>query len=192
MIEFVSGEVTAIGKDFVIVNVGGVGLRIQVAKSVLDIATPGEMTMIYTHFVVREDAMLLFGFASTDERSVFETLITVNGVGPKMGISVLSSLSIDQLRNAVASENPIILTRVPGVGKKTAEKIVFELKGKMQGEMIPGLTIMTDSDQDVLTALTATFGYSVAEAQSAVQSISRDAPKDVESRLRLSLQYFGN
>lgn len=191
MIEFVSGEVAVMGKDFVVVNVGGVGLKVQVAKSVLDIARNGEVTMIHTHFVVREDAMLLFGFATVEERALFETLISVNGVGPKMGISILSSLSADQLRNAVASENPIILTRVPGVGKKTAEKIVFELKGKMQSELVPSLSILDDSDQDVLTALTVTFGYSVAEAQSAIQSISRDAPKDVESRLLLALQYFG-
>jgi Holliday junction DNA helicase RuvA len=101
----------------------------------------------------------------------------------------LSTLSVDHLRSAVGREEPEILTRVPGIGKKTAEKIIFELKGKMGTDTIPALALLSDVDSDVLAALTS-LGYSVIEAQTALQNIPRNAPKDVESRVMLALQYF--
>jgi Holliday junction DNA helicase RuvA len=139
--------------------------------------------------LVREDALTLYGFATEEERAVFEVLISVSGVGPRTAVGILSTLSIDQLRSAVGRDEPAILTRVPGIGKKTAEKIVFELKNKMRADGMPEVTAISDADADVIGALTA-LGYSIVEAQMAIQNIPRDAPKDVETRVMLALQYF--
>lgn len=190
MIDIVSGQVASIGKSSIVVMVGGVGLRVNVPKTVFDLVHgTGDAVMLYTHLVVREDALTLFGFTTEEERTVFETLISVSGVGPKLGLSIMGALSIDHLRAAVSREEPEILTRVPGIGKKTAEKIIFELKGKMGTTVGGGLAAFTDTDGDVIEALTA-MGYSIVEAQTAIQSIPRDGPKDLESRIFLALQYF--
>jgi holliday junction DNA helicase RuvA len=189
LIDSVTGEVTRVDKDAVVISVGGIGLRALVPRSVQEVVTVGHMMTIYTNLVLREDSITLFGFVSEEERSLFNTLTLVNGVGPKMGLAILSTLSVDQLRNAVVRDEASILTRVPGVGKKTAEKIVFELKGKMGDTVLQGLTVIDDIDTDVLSALTS-LGYSVVEAQTAIQSIPRDAARDVESRVMMALQYF--
>ncbi len=190
MIERVSGQVVKVDKDAVVVMVGGIGLQVRVPKSVFDVVNGvGSVVTLYTHLVVREDEWTLYGFASEDERAIFEILISVSGVGPRTATAILSTLTGDHLRNAVSREQPEILTRVPGIGKKTAEKIIFELKGKLKGTGLPELAAISDSDADVIAALTA-LGYSIVEAQSALQSIPRDAPKDIETRVMLALQYF--
>jgi holliday junction DNA helicase RuvA len=190
MIDTVTGQIAKLDKDSVVIVVGGIGLRILVPKSVFDIADgPGRTLTLYTYLAVREDALTLYGFSSEDERTLFETLISVSGVGPKIGLAILGTLTPDHLRNAVMREEPAILTRVPGIGKTTAEKIVFELKGKLGAQVGAGLAAFSDSDGDVIAALTA-LGYSVIEAQSALQSLPRDAPKDVETRIVMALQYF--
>lgn len=190
MIDIVTGQVARINKDSLVVMVGGVGLHINIPKTVFDITeTTGHTITLFTYLVVREDALTLYGFASEEERALFEMLISVSGIGPKLGLAVLSTLSADHLRNAVGREDASILMRVPGIGKKTAEKIVFELKGKMGTGLPTALSPLSDVDSDVLATLT-TLGYSVVEAQSAIQSIPRDAPKDVESRVMIALQYF--
>lgn len=189
LIDYVAGEVRSLEKESVVVSIGGVGLRVLVPRSVLEVAQVGRPITIFTNLVVREDALTLYGFATEEERALFNTLTSVTGVGPKMGLSILSTLSVEQLRSAVVREEAAILTRVPGVGKKTAEKIVFELKGKMGDTVLQGLTVVDDVDQEVLAVLTS-LGYSIVEAQGAIQSIPRDAARDVESRVMLALQYF--
>jgi Holliday junction DNA helicase RuvA len=190
MIDIVSGQVASIDKASIVVMVGGVGLRVNVPRTVFDVVTgPGHLVTLYTYLAVREDALTLYGFVTEEDRRFFEILLTVSGVGPKMGLAILSTLSMDHLKNAVAREEADVLTRVPGVGKKTAEKIVFELKGKMGTAVALGLSPISDTDGDLIAALT-NLGYSVVEAQSAIQSIPRDAPKDFESRFRLALEYF--
>ncbi|HLA41958.1 MAG TPA: Holliday junction branch migration protein RuvA, partial [Aggregatilineales bacterium] len=126
MIDRLRGQVVALYDTSLTVMIGGVGVRVYVPKSVRDIIE-GDRVDLYTHLVVREDALSLFGFSSEAEREVFETLIKVNGVGPKLGIAILSTLTIEHLRDAVGRENADVLTRVPGIGKKTAQKIVLEL-----------------------------------------------------------------
>jgi Holliday junction DNA helicase RuvA len=190
MIERVSGQVVKIDKDAVVVMVGGIGLLVRVPKTVFDLVNGvGSLVTLFTHLVVREDEWVLYGFSTEDERAIFEILISVSGVGPRTATAILSTLSADHLRNAVTREQPEILTRVPGIGKKTAEKIIFELKGKLQGAGLPELAALSDSDADVIAALTS-LGYSIVEAQSAIQAIPRDAPKDIETRVMLALQYF--
>lgn len=190
MIDQVIGQVAKVTENALVVMVGGVGLRVNVPKTVLDsVHGAGVTVTLYTHLIVREDDLSLFGFMSEDERSLFETLLSVQGVGARTALSILSTLSIDQLRSAVTREEASILTRVPGIGKKTAEKLVFELKNKLKLSSYGELAAFNDSDSDVIAALTA-LGYSVVEAQAAIQSIPRDAPKDIESRIMLALQYF--
>lgn len=180
--------------DSLVIEVGGVGLKVHVPASVfdeLDGAHAGRVAFLHTHLIVREDALTLYGFSSEEQRALFELLLTVQGVGPKMALSVLSSLSLDVLRRAVAQEQAEVLDRVPGVGRKTAEKIVFTLRDKLGAEFtLGGITHVSDVDTEVLAALTV-LGYSVVEAQAAVQSIPKDGDKQsVEERIRLALQYF--
>jgi holliday junction DNA helicase RuvA len=191
MIERISGTVAKITDGQVVIMVGGVGISVRIPKTVMEsVQGIGDMVLLYTYLVVREDELTLYGFIAEQEREIFETLITVNGVGPRMGIAVLGTISVDQLRNAVARGEPDLLTRVPGIGKKTAEKIIFELKGKLKATSgLAQLMPSNDVDADVVAALTS-LGYSIVEAQTAIQNIPRDAPQDVESRVMLALQYF--
>lgn len=190
MIDRITGHIIAQDALSLTVMVGGVGLKIFVPKSTYDHIKSSTVDL-FTHLIVREDALTLYGFHSLEEREVFEALVKVNGVGPKLAVAILGGLSIDQLRNAVARETPEILTRVPGIGKKTAQKIVLELKDKIGWRLgLDAMPLMvSDVDEDVLAALTA-LGYSIVEAQSAIQSIPREAPEDVEERVRLALEYF--
>jgi Holliday junction DNA helicase RuvA len=190
MIDIVSGQVAALGHDHVVVMVGGVGLRVYVPKTIFDVVDgPGQSLTLYTNLVVREDALTLYGFPDQDERTLFETLTGISGVGPRIALAVLSTLTVEHLRGAVASEEPEILTRVPGIGKKLAQKLLFELKDKLAVDEVTGLVPFSEIDTDVVAALTA-LGYSVVEAQAALQSIPRDAPQDIEERVRLALHYF--
>ncbi len=190
MIDIVSGQVASVDKASIVVMIGGVGLRVNVPKTVFEVVTgAGHLVTLYTYLAVREDALTLYGFLTEEDRHLFEILLSISGVGPKMGLAILSTLSVDHLKSAVAREEADILTRVPGVGKKTAEKIVFELKGKLGVAVSLGLSPISDTDGDLIGALTG-LGYSIVEAQTAIQSIPRDAPKDFESRFRLALEYF--
>ncbi|MBI5929102.1 MAG: Holliday junction branch migration protein RuvA [Chloroflexi bacterium] len=188
MIDIVSGTVASQGKDYLVVMVGGIGLHIAVTRTVLE-RLDGVSVTLHTHLIVREDALSLYGFVDEEERLLFQTLLTVNGVGPKLGLIILSTITREQLQHAVVHEEADVLTRVPGIGKKTAQKIVFELKDKIAGSLSDRPIVISDVDADVLAALTS-LGYSIVEAQSALQSIPRDAPHEIEERVRLALQYF--
>jgi Holliday junction DNA helicase RuvA len=152
----------------------------------------GDPVFLNTYLVVREDALSLFGFETEELRDLFVLLLGVNGVGPRIALAILSSMTPDAIRRSVLAEQPDLFARVSGVGKKTAQKIILHLQGKISGEMTisrePG---MIEIDAQVLDALTG-LGYSIVEAQAAIQSIPRDAASDVETRLRLALQYFSN
>ncbi len=196
MIASSRGTLIAFGIDHVVVEAGGIGYHIFVPNSVLQtIGTPGGEVMLYTHLHVREDALILYGFGSPDQRAFFETLISVTGVGPRMALGLLSAAPLDQLQHAIASEDMSLLARVPGIGKKTAARLVLELKGKLDLSKLtprgtsttPATTALNAELQDVLISL----GYSVPEAQSAVASLPADAPPDLEERLRIALRYFG-
>lgn len=190
MIDRITGQVAAATESYLVVMVGGVGLRVRTPTTVRDaLGDRGQPVTLYTHLAVREDDLTLYGFAEPEERALFEILIGVTGVGPRIGLAVLSTLSVEHLQNAVAREEPETLTRVPGIGKKLAQKLVFELKDKIAVDVSTGIAAISDIDTDVLATLTA-LGYSVVEAQAALQAIPRDAPQDVEERVRLALDYF--
>jgi Holliday junction DNA helicase RuvA len=190
MIDMLTGQVAAITNQYLVLTVGGVGLRVNVPTTIRDVVTgPGHVLTLYTHLVVREDDLSLYGFADQDERALFETLLKVSGIGPRIALAIISTLTVERLKNAVAREEPEVLTRVPGIGKKLAQKLILELKDKLAIDHVTGLAAISDIDTDVLAALTS-LGYSVVEAQTAIQAIPRDAPNDVEERVRLALQYF--
>jgi Holliday junction DNA helicase RuvA len=190
MIATLRGEITQIEDAALILEVGGVGLRVAVPAPLRGRMRVGELLLLYTHLVVREDALTLYGFESQAERELFNTLLGVDGVGPKVALSVLSTMTIDSIRRAVFADEAEVLSRVPGVGKKTAQKMALHLKDKLKPmDALASMAAMTDKDSEVLAALTA-LGYSVVEAQSAIQALPKDAPDDTEARLRLALQYF--
>lgn len=190
MIASIQGQVVHQGDNFLVVLVGGVGLEVRTPRTVHDhIEGVGHNIYLHTHLVVREDALTLYGFVDEDERQVFTTLINISGVGPKLALAILSTLSLSQLRHSVTQGETNLLTRVPGIGKKTAEKIAFELKDRLMPAGPPELSGLYDVNVEVLDALIA-LGYSIVEAQAAIQSIPRDAPDDIESRVRIALGYF--
>ena len=189
MISILQGAIYAKTADALIVMVGGVGLRALVTAPLLAASRPGDPITLHTHLVVREDDLTLIGFATDDELDLFRKLISVSGVGPKLALSVLSHMAPDAIRMAIGQERPELLARVPGIGKRTAQKIALELKDKMgEVEVSEGLAALTEADAAVIDALTA-LGYSVVEAQRAVQALPRDMT-DVEERLRRALSSF--
>jgi Holliday junction DNA helicase RuvA len=190
MIATLRGEVTQIEENAIVLEVGGVGLRVFVPATLRTKFRAGEKAFLFTHLVVREDALTLYGFESQADRELFTILLGVDGVGPKVALSVLSSMTLDAVQRAVFADEGELLSRVPGVGKKTAQKMALHLKDKLKPtDALAKVAAMSDKDSEVLAALTA-LGYSVVEAQAAIQSIAKDAPDDVEERLRLALQYF--
>lgn len=192
MIASVRGHVLQRNHDSVIVSVGGVGLELIATRAALEMCQVGSEVFLHTRLLVREDALILVAFASSYEREVFDALLKVSGVGAKLAVAILSHMTIDNLRQAVANARPEFLSRVPGVGKKTAEKILIELKDKMPTglDTLP-ISATDDLSSDLLDALTA-LGFSVIEAQTAIQSLPPSAPKDVQERLRLCLQYLSS
>ena len=190
MIATLRGEITQIEDNSIVVETGGVGLRVSVPKPVRERLKTGEAIFLYTHLVVREDAWHLYGFESQADRELFTTLLGVDGVGSRTALAVLSTLTIDTVQRAVFGEEPDLLCRVPGVGKKTAQKMVLYLHDRLKPVSgLQRIASMSDSDSEVLAALTA-LGYSVVEGQMAIQSIPKNAPDNVEERLRLALQQF--
>jgi holliday junction DNA helicase RuvA len=190
MIASLSGHVQEKNPDSLIVEIGGLGLQVFVPATLRDEARIGETLFLYTHLVVRQDAFSLYGFESREGREFFNLLLSVNGVGPRMALAILSILSTDAIRRAVFHEQAEVFGRVPGVGKKTAQKILLQLQDKIKPEIgLEPVAGFSDVDGEVVDALTA-LGYSIVEAQAALQSIPRDTPQEVETRLRLALQYF--
>jgi len=190
MIATLRGEVTQIEDNSIIVETGGTGLRVFVPRPLREQLKAGEAVFFYTQLVIREDAWLLYGFESQADRELFTTLLGVDGVGPRTSLAVLSTLTIDTVQRAVFGDEPELLSRVPGVGKKTAQKMVLYLHDRLKPAIgLERIASMSDADSEVLAALTA-LGYSVVEAQTAIQSIPKDGPQDVEERLRLALQQF--
>ena len=192
MIATLRGEITQIEDNALVVEVGGVGMRVFAPAPLRDKFKVGEMALIYTHLIVRETELSLYGFESVADRSLFVTLLGVDGVGPKVALSVLSTLNLDTIQRAVFNEESDLFSTVPGVGKRTAQKIALYLQDRLKATgPLQAVASMSDADSEVLAALT-TLGYSVVEAQTALQSLPKDAPKDVEERLRMTLQYFRN
>lgn len=195
MIRQVRGTVAAVGKSFFVIDVGsssgGIGLRVFVPEPTLARFRVESRITLHTYLQVRESELSLYGFENAEELSVFELLLGVSGVGPKVALATLSTMTPDALGRAVSNKEPGLVARVPGIGKRTAEKIVLELQGKLvgTGDDLSGLASAMDADSEVIEALTG-LGYSVVQAQRAVQQIPADVV-GVEERLRVALSRFG-
>lgn len=186
MIASLDGTLIAKGSDYIIVNCNGVGYRVKVPRPVLaSCGQPGDPITLFTHLAVRENEMTLYGVRTFEELELFELLLEVSGVGPKAGLALISALEPSAIATAIAAEQPELLTRVPGIGKRTAERIVLDLKSKIGPFAIGLAPAATASDADAISALTA-LGYSVAEAQKALSGL--DPTLDLETRLFQALQ----
>ncbi len=177
MIGRIEGKLLEKNPPLILVDVHGVGYEISVPMSTFyNLPDAGQNVVLLTHFVVREDAQLLYGFLTASERSAFRELIKVSGIGARTALSVLSGLSVDALSQAVTQQDTASLTRVPGIGKKTAERLVLELKGKL-GADLGGTTAAaagtTSAKTEIIAALVA-LGYSDREASAAVRKLPED------------------
>lgn len=187
MISFLEGEVVEKSANRAVVNVAGVGYEVLVPTSVLGrLPAAGRVTRIHTRMVVRDDAMVLYGFSSTDERTLFDLLTGVSGVGPKVALSFLSALTPDALRRAVVAGDDAALTVVPGVGKKVAQRVVLDLRDKLGGE---GVVIVEGPLAETREALIA-LGLTPLEAGEALAGVDPDG-RQAEDLLREALQQVG-
>jgi Holliday junction DNA helicase RuvA len=152
----------------------------------------GQEITLYTHLHVRENELTLYGCRTEEERTVFQLLLTVSGIGPKVALAILSFLPPERLQAAIAQEDVATLARVPGIGPKTAKKLVFDLKDKVEAATAPGQPrpVLTPDDADLIAALTG-LGYSVVEAQEAIRHLPRES-LPLEERVRLALSYFAS
>jgi Holliday junction DNA helicase RuvA len=191
MIALISGTVAASSGDFVIVETHGVGYQLFLPKPLLASTVDGDAVRFFVYHVIREDAQTLYGFESLAQRALFEQLLAVSGIGPKVALNLLSSLSPNDLRTALASGDITRLSKVPGIGRKTAERMVLELKGKID---VRGLAVTAGAgssrDSELIDILMG-LGYSAAEANAAVAHIPADASENIDDRIRMALRYFG-
>lgn len=190
MISALNGRIAAKGDNYVVLDVGGVGFKVFVPSSSLDrFGSVGQEVSLFTHMHVRESELALYGFGSPDELQLFELLLGVAGIGPKVGLRIVSIMSVETLREAIAAGDATMLTRVPGIGKKTAERLMVDLKDKLGVSLeFVSYPALTHADAEVISALTS-LGYSVNEAQAALRSLpQQDLP--LEDKVRLALQYF--
>lgn len=192
MIASLTGTLVSIGKDSIVVQVGGVGLRVFVPRVLLDDREAiGQEVVLFTHLHVRENELALYGFRVEEELELFRLLQTVPGIGPRAALTILSALPSDQLRSAIAHGDEAALARVKGIGPKTAKKLVADLKDKVaavEGGPTPSFPTISEADVDLIAALTG-LGYSVAEAQDAIRHLPRE-PLPFEEKVRLALLYF--
>ena len=159
----------------VLIDVNGVGYEVDVPmSSFFNLPGLGERVTLLTHFVVREDAQLLYGFLTHEERATFRQLIRISGIGPRTALSILSGLSVGELSQAVTQQQAGRLVKVPGIGKKTAERLLLELKGKLGPDMAaPGTAVASDAQADIVQALMA-LGYNEKEAAAALKALPAD------------------
>ncbi len=190
MIARLHGKVVWQGQDSLIVDVGGVGYRVRVPRGLLEeLNGPGETITLHTHLHVRENELALYGCASEDQLALFETLLGVSGIGPRVALNIISAAAPETLREAIARGDALSLTHIPGIGKRTAERLVTELKGKLGPADVSPLAGLRAGDAEVIAALTA-LGYSVAEAQQALAALPPADSLPLEERVRLALRSF--
>jgi Holliday junction DNA helicase RuvA len=188
MIGRISGTLAHKQPPQVLVDVGGVGYVLEVPMSTFfNLPAVNEQVVLLTHFVVREDAQILFGFLTDTERSAFRELVKISGVGPRTALSILSGLSVAELAAAVSRQDGARLVKVPGIGKKTAERLLLELKGKLGADLsLPSSgPVLSDTQGDIAQALQA-LGYSEREAQAALKALPAEV--GVSEGIKLALK----
>lgn len=174
MIGRIAGQLLEKNPPQILVDCAGVGYELDVPMSTFyHLPALGEQVVLLAHFIVREDAQVLFGFGSTQERATFRQLIKISGVGPRTALSILSGLSVAELSHAVTVQDANRLTKVPGIGKKTAERLMLELKGKLGADIGAASALQSDAQADILQALLA-LGYSDKEASLCLKALPKD------------------
>lgn len=194
MIGYVRGTVSHIFIDHCFLDVQGIGYRVYIAGSTRQKLVVGKVATLFTHTHVREDAMLLYGFYTQDEYDLFLTLISINGIGPKVAMGILSAVDPQQFRIAISTKNMSILTKLPGIGKKTAERMILELKDKIgditEDEVAEANEIVASGDMldEAILALVA-LGYNQNEIMPVVKKVGKNA-QSVEAVIKLALREF--
>ena len=193
MIGFLRGKVVQLLTDYCLLDVGGVGYRVFIPTSTRSRLKTGEEAMLYTHLSVREDAMTLYGFESQEEYQGFQMLISVSGIGPKVALGILSSITVSKLFQAIHGQQLAVLTKLPGVGKKSAERMILELKDKAaeldgaEGEFEAPVEEIGDSLSDAAAALSS-LGYSQTEISSVLRRVKE--PVSTEEAVKFALKEF--
>jgi holliday junction DNA helicase RuvA len=194
MIASLHGKLESLTANGAVVNVGGVGFLVNMPTSTLTgLGAVGSLVHLHTHLVMREDGLSLYGFGTAGEQELFQMLLGVSGIGPRLGLAILSAMSVEGVSMAIASGDTDVLKTIPGIGKKTAERLVLELKDKIGAGLLATTGVqLAPENTDVIGALTS-LGYSVAEAGRAVATLSATSKKaSLEEKIRLALQYFGS
>lgn len=191
MIAAIEGILDSRGDNWAIIKVGGVSLQVNIPTSSLNqLGEVGEKVQLYTHFQLKEDSIALYGFTSKSELELFKMLISVDGIGPKVALAILSALPLEQLTLAIASGNIDMLSQLPRVGKKTAQRLVLELKGKIdKGWAGVERSYLNEDNAEVMAALT-NLGYSSAEAARATAALSHTSALTLEDKIKLALKYL--
>ncbi len=190
MIERVRGRAGERGEDWIVLDLGAVCLRINTTAGTLsNLDADGAEISLYTYLYLREDVMVLYGFGSREERAVFERLLGVTGVGPRVAQAMLSALSPTALQGAIEAENVDALIRVPGVGRKTAQRVILELKGKLVPVGAPSTAAPAPAHAELIGVMMG-LGYSAAEAAEALRNVPAEEGLTDEDRLRSALRYF--
>ena len=189
MIGRLTGQLAEKTPPEILLDCNGVGYEVLVPMSTFyNLPGLGEKVSLFTHFIVREDAQLLYGFGSTSERAAFRLLIKITGIGPRMALSVLSGMSVADLAQAITLQEPGRIVKVPGIGKKTAERLLLELKGKLGADIGAHVSVTNEAQLDILQALVA-LGYSDKDAALALKALPQDV--GVSDGIKLALKSLG-
>lgn len=196
MISYIKGYLSAIGEDYAVVDVQGIGYRLGVSSTTINrLPSIGNSVLLHSHMQVREDSIALFGFYETDEKELFEKLISINGIGPKAALAILSIHTVNDLKFAILAEDAKAISRAPGVGAKTAQRVIMELKDKVslaeafeqRSQEVTNHTATTEASRDVIEGLTA-LGYSSFEAMKALKSVENAQDMNTEQLLKAALR----
>ena len=191
MIASLKGKIELLGADWAVLNVNGVGYKVFLSTATLSQVQNVAEVKLFTYLQVREDALTLYGFTTFEEQGIFETMLGVSGIGPKLALALLSAFKADELATVIATGNADMLCTVSGIGKKTAARIILELKDKIaRSWAVSPMAAMGTTDADVLSALNA-LGYTSAEAARAVVSLPKDTVLSLEDKIRLALAGLG-
>jgi Holliday junction DNA helicase RuvA len=191
MIAGIEGALESLGTDSAIIKVGGISFQVYLSSRSLDtLGVVGGRVKLHTHLHWKEDTVVLYGFAARDELDLFKMLTSVSGIGPRLALAMLSNLSPDELASAIVNDNIDLLTHVPGVGKKTASRVMLELKSKLEkgwGGMM--VTYPTEDTAKVIAALT-NLGYSASDAARAAAALSASSDISLEEKVRMALRHL--
>lgn len=196
MFEYIRGKLEFIGDDYIVIDNHNIGYKIYTSNtSIVDLKTKIEQVIVYTQLIVRDDDMSIFGFSTREELKMFRLLVTVNGIGSKVALGILSSIAMGQLVGIIISEDIHSLTKAQGVGKKTAQRIILELKDKvdskiaiMQDTLIPQIKPISDDTEEAISAL-VTLGYGNVEAKKAVEYV-KDTCENIEEIIKKALKFL--